>query len=322
MKVAHDIHTHNIFSHCCSDRTASTAAFLQRESELGMKVFGLSNHIWDERVKGCSGWYRPQSIAKAEEAKNAFASAPDGMRVLFGAETEFYAHRNILGMSLDGASHFDYLLIPHSHNHMRNEVMAEYPEAREMRLAIRARIMEAFPEFDEAWAKRMAAVFSEKELMAIAPELSTDIKKYNADAMVNSFNLLFENDEFLRIAARLPVSVAHPFAPCGLANADKNDCLRHISDETFRSCFEKAAKAGVYMELNTGAIMEFGRDLDNNESIRAFALAKAAGCRFTFGSDSHSVKALEGILNGNAIAQKLGLTKDDIAEHVRDGIIE
>ena len=91
MKILHDIHTHNIFSHCCRDMTASTEAYIRKEEELGMRIFGLSNHIWDERVKGANYWYVHQTIAKAKEAKNAFCKAGPGMKVLFGAESEYYA---------------------------------------------------------------------------------------------------------------------------------------------------------------------------------------------------------------------------------------
>ena len=45
MKVLHDIHTHNVFSACCEDKTASTPAYIAKEMELGMRLFGLSNHI-------------------------------------------------------------------------------------------------------------------------------------------------------------------------------------------------------------------------------------------------------------------------------------
>ena len=103
MKVLHDVHTHNIFSSCCSDRTASTAAFVEKEASLGNKIFGLANHIWDESVRGASSWYSYQTIAKAKEAKASLANAPAGLRCLFGAETEYYHCHDRLGMSEEGA---------------------------------------------------------------------------------------------------------------------------------------------------------------------------------------------------------------------------
>ena len=87
MKVLHDIHTHNVFSACCEDKTASTAAYMAKERELGMRIFGLSNHIWDERVPGASGWYRNQTILKAKEALGSFQCCEHGnMKLLFGCD--------------------------------------------------------------------------------------------------------------------------------------------------------------------------------------------------------------------------------------------
>jgi histidinol phosphatase-like PHP family hydrolase len=107
MKIVHDIHTHNVFSHCCSDYGATTEAYIAKEQEIGNRVFGLSNHIWDERVKGSSSWYRQQTISLAEEAKAAVKKERDGIRCLFGAESEYFGCDDIVGMSVDGAKHFD-----------------------------------------------------------------------------------------------------------------------------------------------------------------------------------------------------------------------
>ena len=50
--------------------------------------------------------------------------------------------------------------------------------------------------------------------------------------------------------------------------------------------------------------------------------AKKAGCQFTFGTDSHSVKSLELVRVGDLVAEHLGLTKADIAEYLQDGVEE
>ena len=97
MKILHDIHTHSSLSSCCSDPKATTEAYLQKEMELGMKLFGLSNHLWDERVPGASSWYRYQPIRAAKEAKTALRLADPNLKVLFGAEAEYYGYRDILG---------------------------------------------------------------------------------------------------------------------------------------------------------------------------------------------------------------------------------
>ena len=152
MKILHDVHNHNIFSNCCNDPWASTDAFVKKELELGNKIFGLSNHIWDESVKGASGWYSKQTITKAEEAKASLAKAPKELKCLFGAESEYFHCHDRLGMSVEGAKRFDYMLIPHSHQHMRNQVLWDLPEIQEMRAKIAADVQAALPYLEKAGA--------------------------------------------------------------------------------------------------------------------------------------------------------------------------
>ena len=95
-----------------------------------------------------------------------------------------------------------------------------------------------------------------------------------------------------------------------------------VSDSTFENCYRKAAGLGVAIEINVGAVREVNTDLDQNQLIRAYRIAKDVGCSFTFGTDSHSVKGLESIQYGGEIADKLGLVKSDIAEFLQDAVEE
>lgn len=322
MKLVHDVHTHNVFSHCCTDRTASTEAYIAKEIQLGNRVFGLSNHIWDESIKGCSYWYRHQTISLAEEAKAALKKERDGIRCLFGAESEYYGCFDRVGMSVEGAKRFDYLLIPHSHLHMRNEVMADYPEISEARNMIEAKIKEACPFLTEDTVKIMVNSLKEPHLTKYVPEMKTNIAEYTVRGAIDNFYALIDNKDFISICSTVPTSVAHPFGLCGVPNQQKNDYLSLIDDTTLRDCFERAAKIGAYMEINTGAVWECGLDLTKNQLMRVLAIAKSAGCKFTFGSDSHSVKALEMIKIGNDVCDYLRLTKSDIAPYLaEDGVI-
>lgn len=320
MKILHDIHTHNVFSACCGDRTASTAAFLAKEAELGMRIFGLSNHLWDERVPGASYWYKNQTILKAEEARSAFAQADPSLKVLFGCETEFYACRDLLGMSPEGAAHFDYLLIPHSHLHMRNEVMADFPEILEARAQVRAELAGKLPYLPEKNLDAMAATLKEADLVKIFPELEIDVMTYTNRANLDTFRALLANADLRRLAGTMPISIAHSFSPCGVPHAKKNEYLAHIRDEDAAACYREAARLGLYIELNVGAITEVSFDLSNNRLIDLYRIAKAEGCRFTFGTDSHSLAGLALIREGDRVADALGLEPGDIAEFVRDGI--
>jgi histidinol phosphatase-like PHP family hydrolase len=67
-------------------------------------------------------------------------------------------------------------------------------------------------------------------------------------------------------------------------------------------------------------VSEQGTDLASNELMRVFAAAKAEGCQFTFGTDSHSVQGLENVRLGDAVAAYLGLTPADIADYLQGGV--
>ncbi len=323
MKIVHDVHTHNIFSHCCNDHSASTEAYIAKELEIGNRVFGLSNHLWDERVSGCSGWYRQQTISLAEEAKAAIKKERDGIRCLFGAESEFFGCRGLVGMSVEGAKHFDYMLIPHSHLHMRNDVMADYPEIKEAREMIASKIREACPFLAEDTLKRMTSALNEASLMKYVPEMKTNIGEYTVRNAIDNFHALVENEEFIKICGTVPTSIAHPFNLCGVPDPIKNEYLRLIDDETLVDCFKKAKRIGAYVEVNTGAVVECSADLNSNELMRVFAIAKQVGCQFTFGTDTHSVQGLEAIRVGDAVCDYLGLTANDIAPYLaEDGVID
>ena len=70
MKVLHDIHTHNLMSLCCSDPLATTENYIRKAEEVGLKTFGLANHIWDTNVPGASEWYSSQSVRRSVESKS------------------------------------------------------------------------------------------------------------------------------------------------------------------------------------------------------------------------------------------------------------
>ena len=320
MKVYCDIHTHNIYSNCCTDPNATTLAYIKKAEELGTRVFGLSNHIWDERVKGASQWYKHQSIARAEEAKEVFSKASPSLRLMFGLEGDYFACHDRLGISEEGADHFDYILIPHSHLHMRNRVMWDFPEIVEVREEIRRKLFETFPTFPEDQVNMMADALQEADIKKICPDIQIDFKTHINKSMVDNFLALFENDVFQKIIRKKPVSIAHSFSPCGVSPKEKNSYLELIPDETFEMCYKKAAAAGVAIELGLNSIRTTDENLETNQLIRAYSIAKKVGCKFTFATDSHSVKDLERVLYGSTVATHLGLKKSDIAEFIRDGV--
>ena len=319
MKVYTDIHVHNVYSHCCSDRNFSTRAFLEKEHELGMKVVGLSNHLWDERVKPVYRWYKHQTIAIAKEAKEVLCQAPAGMKVMFGAEGDYAACLDLLGMTEEGADEFDYLLFSASHTQMKGFNAFDFPEIIEAREEIRRKLAQTFPLIPQEQIDLMADALKEADIIAAFPELEIDVNTHMTKTLVNNFNGLMENETFRRIAKKKPISIAHPFSG-GVGPKKKNELLSNIPDSTLEDCFSRAVRLGVNMELGLNSIRTCDENLDTNQLIRVYSVAKRMGCKFTFATDSHKIEHLERIAFAPKVAEKMQLKSTDIAEFVRDGV--
>ena len=86
--------------------------------------------------------------------------------------------------------------------------------------------------------------------------------------------------------------------------------LDMISDEEFTRLFTKAAKVGVGIELNFPATKYSEEDLPR--ALRPYKIAKACGCKFYVGSDSHRVDEQEkGFANLQAMVDVLELEESD-----------
>ena len=122
-----------------------------------------------------------------------------------------------------------------------------------------------------------------------------------------------------RLAAVLDMDL--PFHKIGIAHLtcsllapgewqDHLKVLDMISDEEFTRLFTKAAKVGVGIELNFPANSYSKEDLPR--AIRPYKIAKACGCKFYLGSDSHKVCEQEsGYANLQAMVDVLDLEESD-----------
>ncbi len=264
MFIAHDIHIHTKLSSCSTDMHATLENYLIKGKELGLKTIGISDHLWDEEVEGASEWYRPQGLKRILETREKIVNANSDIKVLLGAEAEFA--NGILSVTKENAAKLDYVLIPHSHTHMKGFVL---------------------------------------------PECVTTLEGI-AGYMVNSFKEIVKKD--------IATSIAHPFQPGGYNNIrDLQQIYSYIDDDDFIECFTEAQRHNTGIEIN---ISSFFTDspLDNifkNTYLRMYRLAKQCGCKFSFGSDSHSLARLPRIKLGEIISDYLNLTNEDLIELVR-----
>ena len=323
MKILHDIHNHSVLSSCCEDFSATTENFVKKEMDMGMRTYGLSNHIWDESIKGASNWYSYQTITKAREAKTALKYIPhDGLKCIFGAETEYYGCYDKLGMSREGAKNFEYLLVPFSHTHMVNFVMSEYPEITEMRRELLAKAKEAWQFLDEKDIENIFNGMNWRTVKKYLPEIKTDSVDYSVKTLIRNSRSLVENEDFRQLCRVMPVSVAHPYALCGTTTEERQNVLRAISSEDYRRFYREVKKLGAYVEINVSSVLEAGEELETNPHLDHFRIAKEEGCQFTFGTDAHSTHWLENIRIGDRISELLELKRSDIADYLQDSVIE
>ena len=220
-------------------------------------------------------------------------------------------------MSLEGAKHFDYLLVPHSHVHFRNDVMADFPEIAAAREQLLQELLQRHSELAPESLRAMVWGMKEQELEPMCAGAHCDRQQYVADEMVKSFLQLMEHDEFTAISRCVPTVVAHPFGPVGFDGKARAEIVSRISDEAFEHCFAAASRLGVAIELSTSSILLLGEDPEQNPLIHAFRIARQCGCRFTCGTDAHTVRKLDAILEADRICDAIGLTENDLADFVR-----
>ena len=90
------------------------------------------------------------------------------------------------------------------------------------------------------------------------------------------------------------------------------EVLRLVQGDRLTALFKKAAALGVGIELNT-ATFNFGNAAEEQAVTGFYALAKACGCKFYFGSDAHApFQTVHHRERAQAMAERLGLTEEDI----------
>ncbi len=319
MRIDHDIHTHTLFSSCCYDPLATMKAFVERAHELGHRILGISNHLWDERVPGASAWYRGQTVDYGFEGKYAIPADTLGVKVLFGTETEYCGKDDNLGMLASTAARFDYVLVPHTHTHMKNFVIRESSDVAGYRDRLAAGIIEKFPELSPEMADRMASTLKYAEVRAlIGAGATVDEEKYLADFCFSSFESLMKNGEFRKMAASVPTLIAHPFYPCGITRDEKARVFAFIMEQKDRlyADFAECASLGVGLDVNIGTYGRPENGFADDPMVAVMRVAVEAGCRFAFGTDTHSVAGLDAIRKGDAISAAIGITGGMLADPV------
>ncbi len=317
MIVKHDIHNHTLYSLCCYDPVATVEAFARRAKELGHTSFGVSNHLWDEKVPGASHWYHMQMINYGLEGARASMPLLPNIRLMVGTETEYCGMSDNLGMLAETAKQFDYVLVPHTHVHMKNFVISEMEDIKAKRVELGAKLAAVMPELGDERARKLMDAVPEAEIAVLIGDRTDAVVSYNADFMYHSFLSLMANAEFKKLSHTVPTIVAHTFSPCGFPKVLQKRMIESVCDQRYLECFSIAAEIGVGIEINTGAFKFPENDFVDEPMVRVMKLAKAAGCKFTFGTDAHSLAGLDKIRMADRITELCDINEADVMEFVR-----
>ena len=260
LHIQQDIHIHTSLSSCAQE-DATVENYLGRAKEDGLTLLGFSNHLWDQDVPGASNWYRPQNVEHVLALKETLPALAQqsGIRLLFGCETEF-TYEGKLCLTEEHMALFDYILVPHSHTHMK----------------------------------------------IVMPTELGDTPEKHAKFLMDSFMRLVNHPLAHRITA-----IAHPFVP-GTNYAIYNDIQSRIPDSYLREAFTAAREKGIAIELN-GSCLTYLPDKEVLccEYVRIYTIAKECGCRFSYGSDSHSCRTNRKLPLIEAFLSQCGITDED-----------
>ena len=262
IKITSDIHIHTNLS-SCADRNATWERYVEFAKKDGLSSIGFANHLWDKDVPGASQWYSPQSVEHVMQLKKELPSdmSRDGIRLLLGCETEF-THEGKLCITEEHIELFDYILVPHSHTHMRI-VMP-----------------------DRAYAED---------------------NKLHAKFLMESFMRVVEHPLSSHFTA-----IAHPFVP-GTRYDVYNAVQFYIPESYLKEAFCAAREKEIAIEINGSCILcKDENDFSSCESLRIFSIAKECGCKFTYGSDSHSCEEPRRLSLVESFMAACKITNEDI----------
>lgn len=120
--VDNDLHIHSKLSLCSDDENQTAERILRYAKEKGITTLCLTDHFWDEAVECESPWYSMQGYSHIKKALPL--PEADGVRFLFGCETEF--DKNLtLGLSRENFDLFDFIVIPVTHFHIDGFVLTD-----------------------------------------------------------------------------------------------------------------------------------------------------------------------------------------------------
>ena len=88
----------------------------------GIRTICVTDHYWEDEVAGASDWYKMQGFNHI--CQTSELSGCEDVRFLFGCETDINKE-NVVGISKDAFKHFDFVIIPTTHLHMKGFTISD-----------------------------------------------------------------------------------------------------------------------------------------------------------------------------------------------------
>lgn len=267
VKIEHDIHLHTHLSRC-GKTDATVENYVKTAKQLGIKLLGFTDHMWDSTFPGCPAFYDGQDFNHIELIKEEIAlTAHDGIKILHGAEVEYDPHRRDLAITEDHLRRLDYIIVPNSHTHM------------------------------------------------VMPREYYADKQKHADFMLTAFM-----DIMYSPLAKSITAIAHPFCavdcPYGFETL-----LSLISDSQYKECFAAAKENDIAVEINLSKFRDYSiSQIKESNNTHMFEIAKSCGCKFSFGSDAHTMSHLDKFNVLYVVAEVLGLGEENLCSLVRNNL--
>lgn len=234
-----DLHIHSKLSLCSKDDEQTTERILEYAKNNNLKTICLTDHYWDEKVEGASGWYEKQNYEHIAAAKPL--PQADGIRFLFGCETEIDKYMT-LGISQDRFHDFDFIVIPTTHLHMMGFTLDEEDDSIKKRA--------------ELWVKRLESLLNMNlpfYKIGIAHLACSLICNASREEYIKTLNLI--KDEDLNRVFKKAAEAA-----CGI---ELNSSDMNFSDEEAESVlriFRVAKKCGCKFYFGSDAHHPLGLD--------------------------------------------------------------
>lgn len=276
MQITYDIHCHTHFSVCGKD-SATIESYVRSATQLGLKTIGIADHMWDAKIPFFDDMRR-----------SLFAQ--DGNFV-----TDWYKVQDM----------------PHCKQVLREIAQTDTGDIR----FLFGGEVEYCPGIGLALTEEEAAnmdfivVPNSHTHHLMHKELYYPYEKH-AKYMLNA------TMEICTSALKDYITtLAHPFdAVCCPHPVEY--IIDTITDEQLQEAFCAAREANIAAEINTSCFLgKTDEQIRNSYMLRILTQAKKAGCKFTFGSDSHEDGGQLKLVDiGLQVANHLGLTQEDILE--------